>query len=479
MSLVSCLLLPLATSTASMLDSTVDVIDANANALVVLDDLDGDGRREWALAARGQPGCKYAHEDFPEGPSVGVWIVSGTGRPLRLLEAPTAALCALPDADGDGLGELAAAGGGRVEVWSPRSGERLGSLRPSAEGKPPKDWGRGLAVGSWSRAGSLDLAVGARGGVWIFPVGLSEPSLAVSLFNDEPTWVQPEEWKPWSNRESTWGDVQAGTVLAPFPDVDGDGRDELLLGGRWRNAKRLHPEMLSPGELPEEAGGGAGVFPKGLGAQQLLLSRRGERRVLPFHSSAVLALPGASGDGVVGQVIVSAREAEFMRAVDAGTGEVLWEQDWNVAYLHGEAAHLEPLGDWNGDGVGEVLVTANESGMDCDRGWVAVFSGATGEVLQHRFTEPSDPDLEVPGLHGGYSACPIDDLGGDGLPEIRIYSPVFQEFAVLSSEDFSVLEHASAAAWRAPSATWDFPPDGEPGPPDGEPGQDEDPPSDR
>ncbi|MHC4378184.1 MAG: hypothetical protein ACYS26_16410, partial [Planctomycetota bacterium] len=126
-----------------------------------------------------------------------------------------------------------------------------------------------------------------------------------------------------------------------------------------------------------------------------------------------------------------------------------------VAYLHGEAAHMEPLGDWNGDGVGEVLVTANESGMDCDRGWVAVYSGATGEVLRHRFTEPSDPDLEVPGLHGGYAACAIEDLTGDGLPEIRIYSPVFQEFAVLGSEDFSVIQYASTRTWRAPAALWD------------------------
>lgn len=462
MSLASCLLLPLAYSTASMPASAVDVIDANANALVVLDDLDGDGKREWALAARGRPGCKYAQLDYPEGPSVGVWIVSGTGQPLRYLEAPTAVLCALPDVDGDGLGELAAAGGGRVEIWSPRSGESLGSLTPGADRPLPKDWGRGLALGSWSGAAAPDLAVGARGGVWIFPVGQFEPTLAVSLADDEPRWVRPDarELSPEASRrspkrQSTWGDVQAGVVLAPFPDVDGDGRDELLLGGQWRNSERLHPSMLNTGELPTEADSGAGVFPKGLGAQQLLLSRSGERRILPFHSTAVLPLPAGRGDDAR-HVVVSAREAEFMRAVDAGTGAVLWEQDWTVAYLHGEGAHLELLGDWNGDGTDDVLVTANESGIDCDRGWVAVFSGATGEVLLQRFTDPADPDLEVPGLHGGYSACAIEDLTGDGLPEVRVYSPVFQEFAILNSEDFAVLRFASARDWRAPQALWDL-----------------------
>ena len=456
MSLVSCLLLPLAYSTASMPGSTVDVIDANANALVVLDDLDGDGRREWALAARGRPGCKYQHDDFPDGPGIGVWIVSGTGQPLRPLEAPTAVLCALPDIDGDGLGELAAAGGGRVEIFSPRSGRSLGSLTPGADRKPPQDWGRGLALGTWSGAATQDLAVGARGGVWIFPVGQFEPALAVEFTNDEPQWVQPEAWKPWPNQESTWGDVQAGTVLAPFPDIDGDGRNELLLGGQWRNPKRLHGEMLSPGELPTESGGGAGVFRVGLGAQQLLLSGTGERRVLPYHASALLAVPHTSG-GDARQVVVSAREAESMRAVDARTGETLWEQDWNGAYLNGEGAHLESLGDWDGDGTGDVLVTANESGMDCDRGWVAVFSGATGEVLLQRSTESADSNLEVPGLDGGYSACAIQDLDGDGRPEIRIYSPVFQEFAVLGSRDFAVVRFASTRDWRAPHALWDLP----------------------
>ncbi len=386
-----------------------------------------------------------------------MWIVSGTGQPLRWLEAPTAVLCALPDADGDGLGELAAAGAGQVEIWNPRSGEHLGSLGPGGDRKPPKDWGRDLALGTWSASDGRDLAVGARGGVWIFPVGQLEPALAVSLAGDAPQWVEPEAWKPWSSGDAqAWGDVQAGTVLAPFPDVDGDGRDELLLGGQWRNPERLHPKMLRSGELPAEADSGAGVFPQGLGAQQLLMSRTGECRVLPFHASALLALPG-SANGAARHLVVSAREAEFMRAVDAGTGEVLWEQDWTAGYLHGEGAHLEPLGDWDGDGRQEVLATANESGIDCDGGWVAVISGGTGDVLLQRHAVSADSDLDVRGLRGGYSACAIEDLTGDGRPEVRIYSPVFQEFAVLSSADFSVLQFSSTRDWRPPQATWDGP----------------------
>ena len=97
------------------------------------------------------------------------------------------------------------------------------------------------------------------------------------------------------------------------------------------------------------------------------------------------------------------------------------------------------ISDQYADGVADLVLSANETSIDADRGFVSIVSGRTGRTL---LTWTVDFDMQPPPpmeAYGGLDACPIGDLDGDGLEEIAVQIPVVRLVRVLKGADLSVL----------------------------------------
>ncbi|HEX9953211.1 MAG TPA: T9SS type A sorting domain-containing protein [Rubricoccaceae bacterium] len=197
-----------------------------------------------------------------------------------------------------------------------------------------------------------------------------------------------------------------GRAVAGIPDVNGDGRGDLIIGA------------------PQESGGpsDAGLVFVFSGSTGALL----QTLTSPFASaggnfgSAVDAVPDASGDGVWDIVVGAPGE-------DGGAG---------VAYLFSGASGLllrtlrspgeVPFGsfgasvggvpDATGDGRGDVVVGASrETGPLDESGQIHLFSGATG-LLVRTIVSPS------PEISGGFgnSVSGVADANGDGRGDLLV-----------------------------------------------------------
>lgn len=199
---------------------------------VVLDDLDGDGFRE---VATGWPDAYFVRCGGDQATVVsgetGGSVQVHSGRDGHVLfvsqgavpgEALGGVLARIGDVDGDGLADIAAAtryynysynffcfngGGNYVRVLSSRTGATIwqtsGAPRSIATlGDVDRDGVADLALG-FPRLGRIELRSGRTGEV--LRTLLSAGSVS-------------------------WGSVWLGHTLVPLPDMDGDGREDLLTG---------------------------------------------------------------------------------------------------------------------------------------------------------------------------------------------------------------------------------------------------------
>ena len=114
----------------------------------------------------------------------------------------------------------------------------------------------------------------------------------------------------------------------------------------------------------------------------------------------------------VGPAVVDG-DAKAQAVLGSWTGQIGWKaaQDY-----FGQS--VASLGDIDGDGVSEVVVSApNEDVIwQVDVGAVYVISGGTGAVLQHQ-VGPTQTDIF------GYRVCTAGDLDGDGMNDYLVGQP--------------------------------------------------------
>ncbi|WPO70805.1 MULTISPECIES: FG-GAP and VCBS repeat-containing protein [unclassified Streptomyces] len=296
------------------------------------------------------------------------------------------------DVDGD-------ADGGTVAVlWGSKSGLAGGTTLPDPAPAAHDLFGNRLAVGDFDGDGRPELAVGtSRDDVWIFD-GVTRSGTAGH--RELKTAIAPDG-------SDHYRSLAAG-------DFDGDGRDDLVVGGRYDEDGSFDgASLVYPGAsgtytaLPDEAHAAATGDFDGDGRDDLLLGSPDDNSVITYAGTA---------EGL---------KASARRTLTQDSPGVPGADEPEDAF--GEAV---AVGDLNGDGYADAAVGAEFEtiGSVANAGEVVVLRGSaegltgTGAEVVHQGTEG------VPGANEAYdrfgSAVRLTDTNRDGRADLVVGAPM-------------------------------------------------------
>ncbi len=346
-------------------------------AVAIVDDLDGDGVRDFAVGV-------------PDGTVSQLRLYSSSaGTLIRSITPPSpwrsvgSSLALTGDMDGDGVGELAAGGyhtiGSGALVVSAVTGNLLHEV-PQA---------------SFEVAGLLD---GDGDGIGDFATGgLIRSGIDASLIG-----------------------TLGSSALVGVGDVDGDGLDDLALRAGFAS---LHAgEVFGLGfDLHELYGVGAVSVVGDLdqdghedfAAYDRLVSGRDGSTLHTYPGPSAAATDDLDGDGLPEAVIWGGAGAYTLNLTSSSSGQVLHtiQKSFNFA------SRILTEGDFDGDGVGDLLTAApNASTLNFYSGGVWAFSTTTGAQLFVSRGRQKD------GNYGADLAL-MGDLDGDGREDFAVGAP--------------------------------------------------------
>lgn len=382
----------------------------HGGAVAVLPDVNGDGKSDVAVASL-----------FSVGNIGRAYIYSGaTGQLIRQLVSPNpeidnlygTSVAAVPDVNGDGVGDVVVgapmdspgtspSGCGRAYLYSGATGQLLFKLLPP---NPELSGQFGFSVAGLQDIngdGLGDIAVGApeeRTGVGM------EDSGRVHIYSGATgqrirTIV--------SQTPSSSG--YFGYSLAVISDLNGDGKNDLVIGARKERADK---------------GGQVHIVSPATGQRLRTLASPNSQNDGRF-GYAVAAVPDVNGDGLPDVVVGAPRE--FNRTGRAylfsgATGALLRQVQspgMEVDNRFGEA--VAGLPDFNGDGRGDFVVGAphEDPGLaHDDNGRAYIYSGASGQLVTKLI-----PPMTSPAEYFGFSLAAMPDINGTGRPEIVVGAP--------------------------------------------------------
>lgn len=415
------------------------------------------------LAAPGGP------EAAPSNPRPGrVFVFSGaTGLLIRSIDAPSgqhkarfgSAMAGLGDVNGDGVPDLAVgapradAGGtrraGSVSIFSGSTGTLLRIVTAPASA-PRMLFGWSLsAAGDQDGDGAGDLLVGAprarvpgagrAGEAWL--VGGGDGAILAGLRAPAP------------RKGARFGDS-----VAAGPDADGDGLQELMAGA---------PRERVGGR---EGQGRVYLFDPNGRATDVLESPVRQRNALFGRSLAMV--PDVDGDGL--PEIAAGADGLHAGTGDYSGGVFLLTASVPGGFPVGLARAVPPvpqanfgfavagLPDLDGDGAGDLAATAPDQDTSSLAGGAAFVLGGAPPDPNRPLGAPlpllaglSDPDPGRFAFYGGSIAL-LQDLTGDGLPELVIGSEHHKNGAGIRTGRAYVVEAATGAlVYTIPSPTGD------------------------